>query len=239
MELQLLLDHFESLVSRLSSRVQASLASKDKVADYTQRVNTLMHTQLRAMASLQGDIQPKLRKGVLFLRQLRKGDNQYFKHIELARQLPETYNGFLKEVVRRRQYQELFRKRVNEVLQEIQTMREKEIRSREEFMRETGVNIPPLLLQLVPSLKMKPQFLQASITESQWLPDINTEDLISLGIISDYSEERERESKRDREEETEKDILHSSLQDSRNSTVCEQGRERERERERERKNEKI
>eukprot|EP01041_Mallomonas_annulata_P001457 gene1457-2803_t len=173
----------DALLSRMQGRAQASIASKDRVAEYRLKADRYLRQQLRLMAAMQGDIQPKLRKGILFLRQLRRGDNQYFKHLELAKRLPETYRGVLKEVVRRKEYDEIFQTRAEGLLRELYSMREEEIRCRESFMSEIGVFMPPAMLQLAPALKLKPQYPQLTLTESQWLPDISRDDLINMGII--------------------------------------------------------
>ena len=50
-------------------------------------------------------------------------------------------------------------------------------------MSEVGVRLPPLLLHLVPSLKLKPQYLQATLTE---VTDLNHSRQMQTVVCSCY-----------------------------------------------------
>lgn len=50
------------------------------------------------------------------------------------------------------------------------------ISHRERFMQECGHHLPPLFFELVPSLKLKPPYFDASLTDEQWLPKVTLQE---------------------------------------------------------------
>jgi Autophagy protein ATG17-like domain len=162
------------VISQMVSRCEAMIALKDTVAaKKAELVGTVFGT-MRAIASVQTDIQFKLKKGLELMKKWHQGHNKYFIHLEHVAKLPESYTGFLKEIRRRKSFNKIYESKIISLSNEVAALRVAETAAREEFMRSHGGHLPPIFFHMVPSLKDKPPYFDPRLTEAQWLPDVDS-----------------------------------------------------------------
>lgn len=139
----------------------------------------LLFSTLRKVSQLQYTIQ-QVTAYLTTLKRARPTQEEAFQHLEHIISLPSAYQGFLAEIMRRRLYLRVFESKVQNATNDLAEFRNQETKLREEFMREHGRKLPPLFLELVPSLQEKPPFFSPNITQStsQWLPEITVEDVL-------------------------------------------------------------
>ena len=114
---------------------------------------------MKAIASVQTDIQFKLKKGLELMKKWHQGHNKYFIHLEHVAKLPQAYQSFLREIGRRKNFNTVYESRIMALSDEVAGLRVAETSARESFMRSFGAHLPPIFLYMVPSLKDKPPFL--------------------------------------------------------------------------------
>lgn len=169
-----------SVLQPMRDRCIAIMKQKDQLALMKNAFTSEIFGIMRRVSAIQTEIQYKLKKGLELMRKWRKGHNGYFLHLEHVESLPQAYLSFLREIMRRRMYGQEFQELVTAVTEEVTSFREAETERRERFMNAAGAHLPPLFFTMVPSLRDKPPFVNITITEDQWVPEIQPADISSL-----------------------------------------------------------
>jgi len=145
-------------------------------------MNMKMVLMLRLLSRLQTDMHG-LKKRLKLLQKYANGHNEYFNHLKSVKQLPRAYEQLLVEITRRKNYNSVFDNLVTVELNRIATLRSEETKNREIFMTEYGTTLTPIFFEMIPSLQSKPSYYAPSLTEAEWLPDINHKDA-GIDIVS-------------------------------------------------------
>lgn len=175
----LLADTVTPAANRMAGRTTDIMSIKATFEQHQTALLELMYNTLRKVSQLQYTIQ-QITAYLTTLKRARPSQEEAFQHLEHIISLPSAYQGFLGEVMRRRLYLRLFEAKVQNATNDLAEFRNQETKLREEFMREHGRKLPPLFLELVPSLQEKPPFFSPNITQSasQWLPEVTMEDVL-------------------------------------------------------------
>jgi len=153
------------------------MLKKETMEQSKTSMNMKMVLNLRSLSKLQSEMQNDLKKRLKLLQKYVNGHNQYFQHLINLNQLPKNYEQLLVEIERRRCFNIFFDKSVTVESNRIATLRSEETKNREIFMTVFGgANLPPVFFEMIPSLQSKPPYYAPSLTEAEWLPDINPND---------------------------------------------------------------
>ena len=188
----------EQLVIPMETCCTEVMTNKDIFAEIKTKMASRVFQTLRDIATIQTDIQYKLKKGMELMTRWRQGHNGFFQHLERIRSLPEAYATFLFEMARRRKYTEKFEAIVKDSVETISAFRSEETERREKFMEGMGRCLPPVFFEIVPSLLEKPPFFNATITERQFIPDVELEDIrdvlesFGLGMLDSSGDNMEK-----------------------------------------------
>lgn len=166
--------HYLQLLEQCARRVRDAKAEIERSQNWLLRS---IYRLMRQIALLQTDIQFKLKRDVEWMRKLTVGHNEYFLHLEQIAKLPTLYQHLLNEIVRRRNYNALFENEVIAASERISTFRQEETKHREQFMQIYGLHLPPIFFKAIPTLKDKPPYFSPTLTDPQWLPEVNYEDV--------------------------------------------------------------
>jgi hypothetical protein len=139
---------------------------------------------MRSIATVQTDIQSKLRTGIADMHKWQTGKNEYFQHLEAVSLLPVAYENLLMEVVRRRAFHAAFESRVLRATKDFAAFRAVETSHRDHFMKNYGQHLPPVFFGIIPSLDDKPPFFTPSLTDRQWLPEVLPSDIGIDGSVN-------------------------------------------------------
>ena len=165
-----------SILVGMESRTNSCSEVKEKVTEVRTSYAHFMHRILKRSAEIQTSIH-KLKKRLELISKLYKGHNEYFAHLRGVSNLSSIYDAFIVEVVRRRQFSVRYEQVIGSLTSGVATLRENEILRREAFLSEFGSDIPAIFHSIIPSIKEKPPFFSATLTASQWLPEIYESDL--------------------------------------------------------------
>lgn len=165
------------VVMPMETRCAALMACKERIAKAKHDISRNVYRMMRTVATIQTDIQFKLKKGLELMRKWRQGHNGYFQHLEHVANMPEAYHGFLHEVMRRQSFNEEFDFLIRDAVAGISSLRSSEILLREQFMARMGSHLPPIFFEVVPSLMAKPPFFTYTVTDSEILPIVKSEDI--------------------------------------------------------------
>lgn len=189
-------EHKRSLLERLSltdkidQSVRLVCDEKKKLEESQDALSRAVYSTMQNIAALQTRIQHRLKGDVDWMKKWSTGRNQYISHLQQIMDFPFTYRAFLQEIVRRKGYNESWQAELADMARRVGEMRQEEIRKREEFMKQHGIRLPPLLLEAVRSLKEKPPYFNFSSSPTEDLPDLCENDLMSM-----EGEERKEEEK--------------------------------------------
>lgn len=165
------------ILNPMSELCNETLKSKKLIEISKTELTATLYKSMKCIATVQTDIQYKLKKGLELMKKWHKGHNEYFYHLEHVGKLPNAYESLLNEIVRRNAYTNIFEKKIEVITNSLAAFRAEETSRREEFIRTQGLFLPPIFFQLIPSLKDKPPYFTSSLTESQWLPNITMDDV--------------------------------------------------------------
>ena len=230
--LRQLVDSFEEqyrineaiLLSSMNSRVTECTNVKQVLVGSRSDYLKFMYRILKKAAEVQTCIH-KLKKRLEFMSKLCKGPNEYFSHLRGVTDLSEIYNSFLLEIVNRREFTSDYEEFINQAITEVSEMRRVETLRREDYIRKFGVDLPQMFLAIVPSIKEKPPFLNATLTSSQWLPEIEKVDLpaeLLDSVVRSGKKQMIVDSRRLLELERENDRLRRELEALRSVSVSDQ-----------------
>eukprot|EP00981_Chlorochromonas_danica_P001362 scaffold289_cov169-Ochromonas_danica.AAC.23 len=192
-------EHKSSLLDRLNltdkidRSVRAVSDEKKKLEESQDALSRAVYSTMQNIAALQTRIQHRLKGDVDWMKKWSTGRNQYISHLQQIMDFPFTYRAFLQEIVRRKGFNESWQAELADMTRRVGEMRQEEIRKREEFMKQHGIRLPPLLLEAVRSLKEKPPYFNHSSSPMEDLPDLCENDL--------YNNERSMEGEERKEEE--------------------------------------
>lgn len=150
--------------------VSKAMSFKEEVALSHTHVIRHMSRSLRKVADLQTMMQVRLKKEIEVVKKWSKGNNQYSSRLELISKLPDAYEAFLYEIDRRRQFHQFYEDKSKSFMMELERMKSEEISRRSSFMKEHGVNLPPLFYTIVPSLRDAPSGTKVILPEHPVLP---------------------------------------------------------------------
>jgi len=106
-----------------------------------------------------------------------KGHNEHFSRLEGVSNLSKIYDAFIVEILRRKRFTASYESMVEKAREEIMEFRREETTHRESFIHKYGATLPQLFFSVVNSLNEKPPFCEITLTDKQWLPDIEVVDL--------------------------------------------------------------
>lgn len=176
--------HYIQLMEQRVRRVRDAKSEIERSQNWLLRS---IYRLMRQIALLQTDIQFKLKRDVEWMRKLTAGHNEYFLHLEQIAKLPIVYQHLLNEIVRRRNYNALFENEVIAASERIANFRLEETKHREQFMQTYGLHLPPIFFKAIPTLKDKPPYFSPTLTDPQWLPEVNYEDVDRTYLTGDLS----------------------------------------------------
>ena len=119
----------------------------------------------------------RLKNRVSYMDKVIKGHNEHFSRLEGVSNLSKIYDAFIFEILRRKKFTASYESMVETAREEIMEFRRKETAHRESFMHKYGATLPQLFFSVVNSLNEKPPFCEITLTDKQWLPDIEAVDL--------------------------------------------------------------
>jgi hypothetical protein len=151
----------------LGQRLQQFQVTLDSAHD---QICMSLYTIVRQINRIHSDIQEKLKRDIEWMKTLTQGQNEYTVHLKNLASLPQTYSNLMKELVRRKRAFKILHQRLAPAKQIVQEFRANETSQREQFMKECGMNLPPVFLKLIPSLKDKPPTIAwNALEEESWL----------------------------------------------------------------------
>ena len=167
----------EMLVKSMLRGCEQVMLNKEIMEQSKTSMNMKMVLNLRSLSKLQSEMQNGLKKRLKLLQKYVNGHNEYFKRLNNVRQLPHAYEQLLVEIARRQNFNICFDKLVTVESNRIAALRSEETKKRELFMTTFGgENLPQCFFEMIPSLQNKPPYYAPSLTEAEWLPDINPKD---------------------------------------------------------------
>lgn len=180
LDLPALVTYLDSVYKNQGTNINANLKNyctsilqyKDRIAMSQTRLLRLQTSHLRRVAELQTEMHSRLKKGIDLVKKWAKGHNQYFEHLDQLSKLPEIYNAMLVEIDRRRTFHASFTAACTAAVEDFGARYEAEVHAREQFMQETGKNLPPVFHQLVPSLRAVPDNFLYKLPEFPELPQV-------------------------------------------------------------------
>ena len=175
-ELEIRRENQSLLINQLKSFAEESIQLKNIIGDSKNQLISLLYSTLTIIATIQTEIQIKLKKGLSIMKKWYKGHNEYFSHLEHVALLPQSYEQFLLEIKRRNEFHNLFQSKIHNTTLELTLLRNNETIYREDFMRLYGHHLPPIFFDLVPSLKEKPPYFDLKVSEIPNLPTIDFQD---------------------------------------------------------------
>mmetsp|Transcript_11502 Transcript_11502/g.17502 ORF Transcript_11502/g.17502 Transcript_11502/m.17502 type:complete len:689 (+) Transcript_11502:46-2112(+) len=125
-----------------------------------QQIDRIRRNLMDLMNSLwliKSTIERRAEAGTKTLSRLANGNNKHFHCFEVVEKLPETYDKFLEEIEIRDAYEKQFEEAVIAAQQHLYSLRNKEIRRRQNYISTFGALLPPFFFQAVPSLRSKPK----------------------------------------------------------------------------------
>jgi hypothetical protein len=165
------------ILNPMSELCNETLNAKKIIEISKNELTVTLYKSMKGIATVQTDIQYKLKKGLELMKKWQKGHNEYFYHLEHVGKLPNAYESLLNEIVRRNAYTNIFEKKIEVISNSLASFRAEETSRREDFIKTQGLFLPPIFFQLIPSLKDKPPYFTSSLTDSQWLPNITMDDI--------------------------------------------------------------
>lgn len=166
----------EMLLENMLRSCEQVMLNKGLMEQSKTSMNMKMVLNLRSLSKLQSEMQHGLKKRLKLLQKYVNGHNQYFQHLNNIKQFSANYEQLLVEIERRKSFNIFFDKLVTVESNRIATLRSEETKNRELFMTAGGANLPPVFFEMIPSLQSKPPYYAPSLTEAEWLPDINLKD---------------------------------------------------------------
>ena len=92
------------VISHMAIRCDGMMILKDSIASKKGELIKTVFSSMKAIASVQTDIQFKLKKGLELMKKWHQGHNKYFVHLEHVAKLPESYQGLIDEIKRRHEF---------------------------------------------------------------------------------------------------------------------------------------
>jgi hypothetical protein len=92
------------VISHMMIRCDNMMVLKDSIASKKGDLIKTVFSSMKAIASVQTDIQFKLKKGLELMKKWHQGHNKYFIHLEHVAKLPESYQGLIDEIKRRHEF---------------------------------------------------------------------------------------------------------------------------------------
>ena len=92
------------VISHMMIRCDNMMILKDSIASKKGDLIKTVFSSMKAIASVQTDIQFKLKKGLELMKKWHQGHNKYFIHLEHVAKLPESYQGLIDEIKRRHEF---------------------------------------------------------------------------------------------------------------------------------------
>ena len=92
------------VISQMAIRCDGMMILKDSIASKKGELIKTVFASMKAIASVQTDIQFKLKKGLELMKKWHQGHNKYFIHLEHVAKLPESYQGLIDEIKRRHEF---------------------------------------------------------------------------------------------------------------------------------------
>jgi len=162
---------------RMKERCRMIADFKSKLEEQREINGKTLMRVLREIAAVQTDIQFKLKKEMEWIKKwINAGGDGYFRHLCQISEFPVHFEELLQEIRRRNRYNSRLKEEIQELKQRVEERRKDEILSREMFMKKTGINLPPIFLTLMPSLKDKPPAINFEEETFESLPDLEEVD---------------------------------------------------------------
>lgn len=171
----------ETLV-RLSKEVESEV---DEVVSDGRLLNEKFMQTLVLVSRVQSDIQQMINKAFTWKGIFSSGE-ALKEQVERIRQLPTTFAACLSEVVRRKSFSKLYAAEIQRLAEEVGSLREEEVKRREEFMRNHGQLLPG---GIVPGIQ-EIQIPHIEIVRRQFdaqLPNVSLEEVHQVYISLDGS----------------------------------------------------
>lgn len=158
---------------RMKERCRMIADFKSKLEEQREINGKSLMRVLREIAAVQTDVQFKLKKEMEWIKKwINAGGDGYFRHLCQISELPVHFEELLQEIRRRNRYNARLKGEIQGLKQRVEERRKDEILCREIFMKKTGINLPPIFLTLMPSLKDKPPAINFEEETFESLPDL-------------------------------------------------------------------
>mmetsp|Transcript_12482 Transcript_12482/g.17053 ORF Transcript_12482/g.17053 Transcript_12482/m.17053 type:complete len:708 (-) Transcript_12482:322-2445(-) len=148
------------------------VAKSDEIEAARNSLAMELYRIMRKVGQLQSEFTHKLREEIEWMKKWTSSRSDYFMKLKQIAGLPKVYSELLGELARRNHYNKVFDAEVGLFTEKVANMRANETKQREIFMSTFGRLLPPIFFESIPSLKEKPPYFSASLTEKQRLPDI-------------------------------------------------------------------